>query len=77
MKKHTSKHGSWEIPPLEALQAEDTPLWQLVNRQEVQNILTGEYHWPWYGQLMRKPQTIAWLLQLDFWLKHYRVELRF
>ena len=62
---------------LRQLYTEDTPLWQLVDRQEVQNILTGEAQWPWYGQLMRRPQTIAYLLQMDFWLKEYRVELRF
>lgn len=62
---------------LRALQKEDSPLWQLADRQEVENILTGDTRWPWYGQLMRRPQTIAWLLQLDFWLKHYHVELCF
>ena len=29
---------------------------------------------PWYGQLMRRPQTIAYLCQIDFWLRHYSVE---
>jgi len=33
--------------------------------------------WPWYGQLMRRPQTIAYLLQLDFWLRYYHVEICF
>ena len=28
-------------------------------------------------QLMRRPQTIAYLLQLDFWLQHYCVEFCF
>ena len=35
---------------------------------------TAEYEWPWYGQLMRVPQTFAWLLQVDFWLKQYNPE---
>lgn len=60
-----------------ALLQEDTPLWQLVDRKEAEKILTGVPLWPWYGQLMRRPQTIAYLLQMDFWLKHYEVELRF
>lgn len=55
----------------------DIPLWQLVDRHETENILTGEAQWPWYGQLMRRPQTVAWLLQLHFWMDHYHVELRF
>ena len=62
---------------LEALLQTDTPLWNLVRREEVQGILTGEMRWPWYGQLMRTPQTIAWLLQLEYWLHHYGVEFCF
>jgi len=62
---------------LQHLMQQDSPLWQLISRKEARNILTGEAQWPWYGQLMRRPQTIAYLLQVDFWLKHYGVELHF
>lgn len=50
------------------------PLWQLVSAQEVKKLLQRETQWPWYGQLMRRPQTMAYLCQIDFWLRHYRVE---
>ena len=30
---------------------------------------------PWYGQLMRGPQVLAYLIQLDRWFKKYHVEL--
>jgi asparagine synthase (glutamine-hydrolysing) len=62
---------------LKLLLQQDTPLWYLVSRQETRNILNDESQWPWYGQLMRRPQTIAYLLQVDFWLKQYNVELYF
>ena len=62
---------------LETLLGEDTPLWSLVRKETVRDILTVQSEWPWYGQLMRRPQTIAYFLQLDFWLKHYQVETRF
>ncbi len=62
---------------LEQLLSSDSPLWYIVNRNEAGKILTKESAWPWYGQLMRRPQTIAYLLQLDFWLKHYRVDFFF
>ena len=29
----------------------------------------------WFGQLMAKPQLLAWLCQLDFWFEKYRVKL--
>jgi asparagine synthase (glutamine-hydrolysing) len=57
--------------------ARDTPLWELIRKEELKELLSRESRWPWYGQLMRRPQLMAYFLQLDFWLDHYRVNLRF
>lgn len=51
------------------------PLLQLVDRHALSALLTLEQPWPWYGQLMRMPQTVAYMLQLDFWLREYRVSI--
>ena len=51
------------------------PLFSLVKREALEDLLRKETPWPWYGQLMRRPQTIAYFLQLSFWLKHYDVQL--
>lgn len=59
------------------LEDKNAPLFQLVRKQELINYLNGESQWPWYGQLMNRPQTIAYFVQLDFWLRHYKVQLRF
>jgi asparagine synthase (glutamine-hydrolysing) len=53
------------------------PLFHLVDRGTVRAMIEKEEPWPWYGQLMKGPQTIAYLLQIDFWLRHYQVELLF
>ena len=52
----------------------NAPLFYLVNRGDVRCMMEQESEWPWYGQLMRGPQTMAYLLQVDFWLRHYNVE---
>ena len=63
---------------LKSLLAEkDSPLWYLVSRKSAEELLAAEYTWPWYGQLMKGPQTIAYLLQIEFWLKHYQIECLF
>lgn len=62
---------------LKLLMKTDAPLWHLVRREEVRTILETDPKWPWYGQLMRRPQTIAYLLQMDYWLRHYQVEMCF
>ena len=55
----------------------EAPLFALVSRDKIRQYLETDTPWPWYGQLMRRPQVIAWLLQLDFWLRHYSIELLF
>lgn len=51
------------------------PIHALVDRSALESLKHAESPWPWYGQLMNTPQTIAYMLQLNFWLKQYRVEL--
>ena len=56
---------------------EQSPLWYMLNKEEAQSLMTAESQWPWYGQLMRRPQTMAYLLQLDFWLRYNHAEFCF
>ena len=57
------------------LERKDSPLFQLVSRVALEKLLTQQSLWPWYGQLMRTPQTICYFLQIEFWLRYYNVEL--
>ena len=59
----------------ELLEDQDAKLFRVVNRDTVASLFRSEPLWPWYGQLMRTPQTFAWLLQLETWLRHYQVEI--
>jgi len=54
---------------------EGGPVFSLVKRQALEKLLQEDSPWPWYGQLMRRPQTISYFLQLNFWLQHYDVRL--
>ena len=62
---------------LQKLLREESPLWQLVSREGVRQLMEHPGNWPWYGQLMRLPQTMAYFLQMDFWLKFYEIQIRF
>ncbi len=53
----------------------NAPIFQLVRREALEELLTAEYAWPWYGQLMKVPQTIAYMLQINFWLEAYKIVL--
>lgn len=54
---------------------EETPLTDLVKREELERLLSHEDHVQWYGQLMNLPQTIAFFIQLDHWMKRFDVRL--
>lgn len=70
------KYGQLVADRLCALMEEsDAPLFSLVNRGTVEQLFASKPLWPWYGQLMGVPQTMAYLLQLDFWLRQYKVQL--
>ena len=60
---------------MKLLEDKNAPIFQIVAPEAVRKLLGDSYTWPWYGQLMRVPQTMAYMLQLDFWLRHYQVEL--
>jgi len=59
------------------LEDRQAPLWHLIDRESARELLVSEAVWPWYGQLMRGPQTMAYLLQIDFWLRHYNIQFAF
>ncbi len=55
------------------LEQNDAPINGIINRKALQNLLDMDFTWPWYGQLMKLPQTIAYMLQINFWLEHYKI----
>jgi asparagine synthase (glutamine-hydrolysing) len=61
---------------LRALLAQkDAPILQIVPKKALEDLLQAEYTWPWYGQLMKVPQTIAYMLQINFWLKQNNISV--
>ena len=61
----------------ELLHRADAPIFALVSREALQGLLTQDHPWPWYGQLMRRPQTIAYMLQLNYWLESLHISIQF
>ena len=53
----------------------NAPIFWIVRREALENLLQTQPKWPWYGQLMNIPQTIAYMLQINFWLEHYQIEI--
>lgn len=51
------------------------PIFQIAEPAALRGLLEGEQVWPWYGQLMKRPQTIAFMLQLNDWLETYKIDI--
>lgn len=64
---------------LQLLDEGSSPMLDLIDRERIRAIAEekdaaiGE---PWFGQLMTGPQLFAYLLEIDLWLREYRVSIR-
>ena len=57
----------------ERLQNGNSVLHSILNKEAFEDFISGENE-TWFGQLMAKPQLLAWLIQLDYWVQKYKVE---
>ena len=46
-----------------------------VGVKEIVDTEGKSYTTPWFGQLMTGPQLIAYLIQLNIWMKEYNVNI--
>ena len=53
----------------------DSPMFEFVDKTALEELLSTNNLTPWYGQLMTTPQTIAYFLQIDYWMKHYKIKI--
>ena len=75
-KTHNPSYMAEVSRRLRAILADRTsPLTQLVRRDALEALLEDDKAQPWYGQLMTTPQTIAYMLQVDYWLRKYNVRV--
>lgn len=56
-----------------------SPILGIINKKEVEALIATEASafgaTPWFGQLMTGPQIFAYLIQTNFWLKEYNIEI--
>ena len=53
-----------------------SPLLEIADKSALQNLIDSEKSYQWYGQLMKKPQIIAYFIQMNYWLKKYNIKMR-
>ncbi|MDP4094873.1 MAG: asparagine synthase (glutamine-hydrolyzing) [Bacillota bacterium] len=72
---YEAKMRSWLT---DILDEGNSPLHDIIDEKKLRWILENEksdYGKPWFGQLMALPQLFAYLIQVDVWMKGYKVKL--
>lgn len=62
----------------EILSDTGSPLYQVVNIKYIKQLMASDlamYDKPWFGQLMTGPQLFAFLIQVDIWMRKYKVTI--
>lgn len=62
----------------EIIKDKNAPILEIIDKDILNNLVrTGgeSYKKPWFGQLMTGPQLLAYLIQLELWLKEYKIQL--
>jgi len=61
---------------LDMLDDPSSPILPFVSSQAVKNLTLAvrpDTNLPWFGQLMNAPQLMAYLLQVNYWLREYKI----
>ena len=61
----------------EVISEPQAPVRSLLDTQKVRKFLDSpsDYGKPWYGQLMAGPQMLAYILQINYWLEKYQIQI--
>ena len=61
----------------EVLADPSAPVRSLLDTKKVNAFLNSpsDYGKPWYGQLMAGPQMLAYMLQVNYWLEKYKIQI--
>lgn len=60
------------------LEDSNEPVCQIIDKDYMIGLMnqTSDYGRPWFGQLMAVPQMYAYLIEINYWLKEYKVRIR-
>ncbi len=59
----------------EIILSPNSPILQILKKTELEKLLNSQNQTPWYGQLMTVPQTIAYFIQMNYWMEKYKIQI--
>ena len=52
-----------------------SPVLQILRKDKLEELIKGRENVQWYGQLMNNPQIMAYILQINYWMKKFGVRI--
>lgn len=74
-KTHNPEYESKVITIFEEIMSNSNSVLRDIIHPDTLTLLRSGSNITWYGQLMGRPQLIAWLIQLNYWFKEYGVKI--
>jgi asparagine synthase (glutamine-hydrolysing) len=53
----------------------NSPIFELIDKKALEGLLYSDRSEPWYGQLMTTPQTVAYMIMLNYWMEKFKVKI--
>lgn len=60
---------------MKMIEDENSPVLEILKKEKLIELIDSDFQRPWFGQLMTGPQTMAYFIQMNEWLKEYDVEI--
>lgn len=62
---------------LEIISNNNSPIMPIIDKTKILKFICGEsnYGKPWFGQLMAGPQMLAYIIQVNYWLKKFNLTI--
>lgn len=62
---------------IDIIENPSSPILTFIDKKKVYQFFNSpsDYAKPWYGQLMAGPQMIAYMIQINYWLEKYHIEI--
>ncbi len=76
-KTHNPLYMQYVTDKVKDILKKQTPLTAMLDREGIMDIAENPDNipTPWYGQLMRAPQILAYIIQLDAWFEEFAVDI--
>ncbi len=58
------------------IENDSSPVLLFISKEKLRELLNVEKTIPWYGQLMTTPQTMAYFIQINYWLEKYKIKIK-